>query len=57
MSQKTDDVYDLSEMIKQEFYECMPDLEASFYTDLLTAGLSEVCWYEIAEHIWNDTHE
>lgn len=57
MAEEVADVYDLSEMIKEEFYECMPDIEASFYTDLITAGLSEVCWYEIAENIWAETHE
>ena len=35
----------------------MPDLESSFYLDLITAGLSEVNWYEIAENMWYEAHQ
>lgn len=42
---------DLSEIIKGEFEEEMPDLGASTYADLLNAAMSEVDWYEIASHL------
>lgn len=37
--------------------EMVPDLGASMYADLLRAALSEVNWYEIAEHYINDAVE
>lgn len=41
---------DLSERLKDEIEESMPDLGASMFADLLGAAMSEVNWYEIAEH-------
>jgi len=40
----------LSDRLKNEFEEQQPDLGASFWSDMLNAAMSEVNWYEIAEH-------
>ena len=42
---------DLSHRLKDEFDEAMPELGASCWSDLLRGALSEVNWYEIAEHM------
>lgn len=39
---------DLADCLKDEITEQAPELEASMYSDLLNAALSEVNWYEIA---------
>jgi hypothetical protein len=44
-------VLDLSKCLKSEIEEAAPDLGASMFADLLGAALSEVNWYEIAEHM------
>ena len=41
----------LADMVKALIEEGAPVLEASMYSDLLNAAMSEVDWYEIAEHI------
>ena len=41
---------DLKDRLKSEFEEAMPELGASMWADLLGAAMSEVNWYEIAEH-------
>lgn len=41
----------IEEMVK----EAAPDLDASMYSDLLNAALSEVDWREIAEHILGES--
>lgn len=41
----------LSDMLKAEHEEAMPELGASIWADLLGAAMSEVNWYEIAEHL------
>lgn len=41
----------LADALKDEFQEACPDLGASCWADLLSAALSEVNWYEIAEHL------
>ena len=41
----------LADMLKEEMNENAPDLGASCFSDLLSAALSEVDWYEIAEAI------
>lgn len=50
-------VQELAEELKAYFdeqaEEWMPD-QASFFADLLNAGLSAVNWYEIAEHFLAD---
>ena len=40
----------LADMIKAFVEESAPDLGASLYSDLLSAAMSEVNYYEIAEH-------
>lgn len=47
-------VYDLSQRLKSEFEENNPVTDASVYSDLMNAALSEVNWYEIAEHYVED---
>lgn len=41
---------DLQTRLKYEITEDQPDLGASMWADLLGASVSEVNWYEIAEH-------
>jgi hypothetical protein len=41
--------YKLSKRLQEEHEEAAPELSGTF-GDLLTAALSEVNWYEIAEH-------
>jgi hypothetical protein len=50
-------VYQLSENMKDEFEENAPDLGASFFSDILSAALHSVNWYEIAKHIVEDVKE
>jgi len=40
----------LAERISDMFYDVMPDLEPSFYSDVLNASMREVNWREIAKH-------
>lgn len=40
----------LTDRIKDEVEEMQPDLGASIWSDLLSAAMSEVNWYEIAKH-------
>ena len=40
----------LADRMKSEYEESQPDLGASVWADLLGAALSEVDWYELAEH-------
>ena len=42
--------FTLADRAKEEISDGMPTMEASLYTDLLTAALQEVNWHEIAEH-------
>lgn len=42
--------YTLSQMMRDFYQDCMPDL-TGMYADLLGAGLSRINWYEIAKHI------
>ena len=46
-------VYECSKMIQNEVEEHIPEVEGMF-SDLLQSALSEVNWYEIAEHIVDD---
>ncbi len=52
-----DSIYDLQGAIRDEVEENGPDLGASMYADLLNAAFSEINYYEIAEHLWEDTHD
>ena len=45
--------YECSKMIRNEVEENTPEVEGMF-ADLLQSALSEVNWYEIAEHIVDD---
>jgi hypothetical protein len=45
---------DLADRLKSEHEENMPELGASLWADLLGAAMSEVNWYEIAEHFISD---
>ena len=48
-------ISDLADIIKDFIEENNPLLgEASLYSDILSAALGDVDWYEIAEHILND---
>ena len=50
--------YELAEMLKDAINEANPLAgDASMYTDLLGAALSEVNWYEIAEAYLEDLNE
>ena len=40
----------LADRMKSEFDEAQPDLGSTVWADLLGAALSEVDWYELAEH-------
>ena len=41
---------DLSDRLKSEHEEQQPDLGCTLWADMLGAAMSEVNWYEIAEH-------
>jgi hypothetical protein len=45
---------DLADRLKDEIEENNPITEAMLYSDLLSAAISEVNWYEIAEHFIYD---
>jgi hypothetical protein len=45
---------DLADDLKACHEEQMPELPASFWSDILSAALSEVNWYEIAESLIGD---
>lgn len=49
--------FNLSDRLKSEFEESMPELGASFWADILGAALSEVNWHEIAEHLIEDVNK
>jgi hypothetical protein len=46
--------FDLEDRLKDDFEENAPELPAGFYSDMLTAAMSEINWYEIAEHYIED---
>ncbi len=46
----------LSERLKDEHEESLPEVEG-FAADLLNAAMSEVDWFEIAEHLIADSAE
>jgi|SRR6185295_2367226 len=41
---------ELANLMKEETEEASPCKDASFFTDLMNAALSEVNWYEIAQN-------
>lgn len=44
----------LSEMLKSNAEETMPDLGSSCWTDMLNSAFGEIDWYEIAENILSE---
>ena len=55
MTNECEDVYSLSQMIKDEIEEGDPtNDEASLYSDLMSAAISEINFNEIAHHFWDD---
>jgi hypothetical protein len=47
---KDESIYILSNFIKEIFHENMPENKPSVYTDLLHSAISNINFYEIAEH-------
>ncbi len=47
----------LAQQLQNEIEEAAPELGGSMFSDLLNAALSEVNWYEIAEHYVNDNKD
>ena len=43
------DKYQMSKAVREYVENMMPDIEASMFSDLLLAALSDVNWYEIGE--------
>jgi hypothetical protein len=50
------DTNGLAERLKSEHEEALPEVQG-FAADLLGAAMSEVDWYEIAEHLLADAKE
>lgn len=50
MAKSSADMGELSQQIKALVEENEPDLGASVYADLLNSAMSDVDWYEVAEH-------
>jgi hypothetical protein len=44
---------DLSDRLKDEFEEAQPEV-TGLWADMINAAMSEVDWYEIAEHLISD---
>ena len=55
-NEKDDAASDLARLLKDEHEENTPTVTGC-YADLLNAALSEVDWYEIAEHLIEDNYE
>lgn len=54
---ETVSVSDIADRLKDWIEESAPEMEASLYSDLLNAALSEVDWYEIAENYLEEVTE
>jgi len=52
-----DQVLKMSELLKMECLDKEPNLKPSFYSDVLSASLKEVNFYEIAEAYIEDNRE
>ncbi len=50
-------IIEISDYLKNMVEEESPTLDNGLYCDLMTAAISEVDFYEIAEQHWNDTKE
>ena len=57
LGEENEDVYDLAKAIEDFIDELRPDIEASLFSDLLSAALSEVDWHEIAEAVAEEVAE
>ena len=55
--QEKDQVFKMSELLKMECMNNEPNLQPSFYSDVLSASLKEVNFYEIAEAYIEDNKE
>ena len=55
--QEEDQVFKMSELLKMECMNNEPNLKPSFYSDVLSASLKEVNFYEIAEAYIEDNRE
>jgi hypothetical protein len=47
---------DLSDSLKSEFEESQPEV-TGMWADMINAAMSEVNWYEIAEHLLSEVKE
>lgn len=56
LAEEATDINELSNTIKDWILEEQPDLGCSMWSDLLSAAISEVDWYEIAELAFNEYH-
>jgi len=50
-------VMDIADWLEDMIERGSPTLKNGLYCDLMTAAISEVNFYEIAEHWWEDTKE
>ena len=57
LARRAGSIYELMTTIKDAHEEAAPDLGGSVFGDLLSAAMSEVNWYEIAESLYNDARE
>ena len=55
--QEENQVFKMSELLKVECMNNEPNLQPSFYSDVLSASLKEVNFYEIAEAYIEDNKE
>ena len=56
-AEEVKDVYELSRELKSEIEQYNPLEEVSVYSDLLSAAISEIDFYEIAEAMLEDIAE
>lgn len=58
VTNESENIHELSERIKDEIEEFNPlNDKADLYADLMSAAISEVNFYEIAESFWDDFKE
>lgn len=50
MARDSESTIELADALKDWIEESAPEMDASVWSDLLNAALSEVDWYEIAEN-------
>lgn len=56
-SRKERAAFNLAERLKSETEEAAPELEPSFFSDVLNAAIGEVNWHEIAKEMINELGE